>query len=462
MTELNLYNTLSRKIEPLYAADGHRLRHYCCGPTVYGPGHIGNFRTFLINDVLFRTARLAGLNPLYVRNLTDVDDKTIRDAQAAGQSLREFTDRWTQYFRKDCERLNMLPPEVEPRATEHITEQVELASRLAGSGHAYQGSDGSLYYQVSSFPGYGKLSGLSERDLKTQETTSAGARNLADEYDRDQVADFALWKSWKETDGDNAWDSPWGRGRPGWHLECSAMSMKYLGESFDLHTGGEDLCFPHHENEIAQSEAATGQPFVRHWMHTVFLLVDGKKMSKSLGNFYTVQDLVDKGFNPMAIRYALISGHYRKQLNFTLHTIEAAESALEKLAHVIGSVEESREVPEPRFSIFSEAWAQLCQDLNTAGALGALFAQLKHYERSNPEHRNGAAAILYALGLQLPKSGKKAAREVPEEVMELARERWEAKQSRDFTAADQIRERLKSLGWSVLDRKDGYDLQKSK
>jgi len=457
MSELRLFDTLSRRIKPLSPADRERFRFYCCGPTVYGPGHIGNFRTFLVNDILYRTAQLAGLNPYYVRNITDVDDKTIRDSQAAGEDLRSFTDYWMENFHRDCKRLNMLPPDREPRATDHIDEQIELIKILMKKGHAYQANDGSVYYRIDSFPGYGKLSHFAPENLRTQNTNSAGTQNLADEYEREQIADFALWKAHKESDGRNAWESPWGKGRPGWHLECSAMSMKYLGESFDLHTGGEDLCFPHHENEIAQSEAATGKPFARHWMHTVFLLVDGKKMSKSLGNFHTVEDLVEKGYDPATIRHVLISGHYRKQLNFTLHSLDAARSALEKLTHTVGEW-----VPElvnnPNFSIFEEAWNHLLDDLNIPAALGSLFGRLKDYDSTNAQHREGLNAILYAMGINTrEQAGDEVT--VPDDVRELAEKRWKAKQEKDFATADRLREEIQSQGWAVLDKKDGYEIK---
>ncbi len=458
MSGLHLFDSLTRQKRPLQPADGKRLRFYCCGPTVYGPGHIGNFRTFILNDVLYRVASLAGLNPYYVRNLTDVDDKTIRDSQAEGKGLRQFTDHWIEYFHEDCRRLNLLPPDCEPRATEHIEEQIALIQALQDSGHAYRGVDGSVYFKVDSFPDYGKLSHFDREALRSQKTNSAGTPNLADEYDREQIADFALWKTYKAADGDNFWESPWGKGRPGWHLECSAMSMKYLGQTFDLHTGGEDLCFPHHENEIAQSESVTGQPFAHHWMHVVFLLFEGKKMSKSLGNFYTVGDLLDKGYDPMAIRYVLLSGHYRKQLNFTEHSLESAKSALRKWSESTGPCQPKR--PEnPRFGIFEDAWNHLLDDLNTPAALGAVFSSLKKWDPENPEHRQGLEAILFAFGLNLEETTTESADEAPGDIRELAEARWQAKQSRNFAEADRLRAVIQSKGWSVLDRKDGYDLQ---
>ncbi|MGJ3241870.1 MAG: cysteine--tRNA ligase [Opitutales bacterium] len=454
---LRLYDTLTRETLPLRPADGQRLRCYTCGPTVYGPAHIGNFRTFVLTDVLIRTARVAGLKPYSVRNITDVDDKTIRDSQAAGEDLRRFTDRWTERFHADCERLNLLTPDAEPRATDHIDDQIRLIEALIGRGHAYA-SDGSVYFDVSSFADYGKLSHMDPAALQTQAETSGGRTNDADEYDREAVADFALWKAHKAEDGPVAWDSPWGRGRPGWHLECSAMSMRYLGESFDLHGGGEDLCFPHHENEIAQSEGATGQPFAAHWFHCVHLLVEGRKMAKSLGNFFTIEDLIDgEGYAPMEVRYLLLSGHYRQQLNFTKGGLQAARSALEKLGKVAGDRK-----PAPPFNdgwgVFANAWQALCNDLNTPAALGAFFAGLKTADLARPEDAAGLDKLLYALGLESTAPPGEAAPEAPAEVRQLAEERWAAKQAKDFATADRLRAQIVEMGWLVKDGKEAYTL----
>ncbi len=327
--KLQLHDTLTRQMLAVVPADGKTLRFYCCGPTVYGPAHIGNFRTFVAQDVFRRVVELSGTPTLHVRNITDVDDKTIRDSIKAGQSLTEFTQHWTKQFHADCAALNLLPPHVEPKATEHIPHQIRMIEDLIASGHAYAAADGSVYFRVASFADYGKLSHLEDRELRLG---AAQGANDSDEYTKDSLADFALWKAHKPEDGDNFWDSPWGRGRPGWHLECSAMSLEYLGEDFDLHSGGVDLIFPHHENEIAQSCCATGGQFARHWMHIAHLMVDGGKMSKSLGNLYTLDDLKHRGFTPAEVRYVLVSGHYRQPLNFTLHSLDAARAALMKLA----------------------------------------------------------------------------------------------------------------------------------
>ncbi|MDP0501225.1 MAG: cysteine--tRNA ligase [Verrucomicrobiota bacterium JB022] len=483
---IKLHDTLSREVKALEKRAGERYQLYVCGPTVYGPAHIGNFITFTRFDVLYRTLQVAGYEPYYVRNITDVDDKTIRRSLEEGLSLLQFTQRWTDKFHEDCGALNLLTPDVEPRATDHIKEQIELVEELLKKGHAYVGGDGSVYYRVTSFADYGKLAHFDPEQLRSQDTNSAGTANLADEYEREAVADFALWKAHKTEDGPNLWQGPkhpeTGKeiaGRPGWHLECSAMSMRYLGPSFDLHGGGEDLCFPHHENEIAQSEAATGQPFCRHWMHSTHLLVEGKKMSKSLGNFFTIDDLLEKGYSPAAIRLAFLQGHYRQQFNFTLSGIAAAQSGLEKLEKGLLPLLEKSGMSREEFGQlvppfagdlgeFENAWKALCHDLNTPAALGSLFSAVKRASKrieSADEARaalQGAATLLYALGIPLftAKEEEPEAVEVPAEIAELAEKRWQAKQSRDFAAADALRAELTAKGWQILDRKDGYDVVK--
>ena len=471
----SIHNTLSRRKEEL-APSGEFFGMYCCGPTVYGPAHIGNFRTFLAQDVLRRVLECSGMKVRHVRNITDVDDKTIRESRKLGISLSEFTKKWTDKFHADCEKLNMLPPSVEPRATEHIAEQLEMVSKLVENGHAYAAGDGSVYFKISSDPDYGKLSGLDRRSLATQSVNSAGEANLADEYERESVSDFALWKGRKEEDGDNFWKSPWGEGRPGWHIECSAMSTKYLGPTFDLHGGGVDLCFPHHENEIAQSECSTGlKPYVKYWFHSAHLMVEGAKMSKSLGNLYTLDDLISKGYSAQQIRYALIAGHYRQQLNFTFKGLDDAKSALSKLAKALGSALEKAGISEDGFkklikpeakiegTVFGGAWEALCDDVNVPKALGEIFAALPKLGNSK-ENLEAFGAVLYALGLD-PLAGSAAEAEgeekAPAEIAELARQRWEAKKARNFALADELRGKISALGWTVLDAKDGFSLKKA-
>lgn len=478
MEPIVLYDTMSRTLRELPPGKGGTFRFYVCGPTVYGPAHIGNFLTFIRFDVLYRLLKLAGYDPYYVRNITDVDDKTIQGALKEGLALEVFTDRWTRHFHEDCSRLNLLKPDEEPRATGHIAEQIALVERLLEKGHAYQGGDGSVYFRVAAFEGYGKLSHFDPEALRQQAVNSAGTVNLADEYERDSVADFALWKARKESDGGIFWESPWGPGRPGWHLECSAMSLKYLGTDFDLHGGGEDLCFPHHENEIAQSEAATCEAFARHWMHSVHLLVEGRKMSKSLGNFFILEDLVERGFQAPEIRLALLGGHYRQQFNFTLKGLEAARSGLDKLEAAVGRLLETaglesadwssfvRPVQPADWGAFGNAWQAFRRDLNTPAVLGALFSGAKQAAKTDDpvaarDALEAAGALFFALGIPLfSRTATEApAVQAPAEVLALAEARWAAKQERDFSRADELRKQLGEKGWLVLDRADGYDLQ---
>src|SRR5580658_9561710 len=320
---VRLFNTLTGAVDPLVPIDGEALRMYACGPTVYDYGHIGNFRTFLQIDVLRRFLLLTGTKVRHVMNITDVDDKIIRNAAALNLPIADYTARYERAFFEDLDALRVERPEIIARATEHIPRMVELIQKLAAAGAAYQAEDGSWYFRLASFPEYGKLS---KKDLSGMED---GARVDVDEYEKDSARDFALWKAAKP--GETSWETPIGRGRPGWHIECSAMAMEYLGDSFDLHAGGEDLMFPHHENEIAQSESVTHKPFARHWMHVRFLLVDGRKMSKSEGNFFTLRDLLLKGYKASAIRLALISVPYRHQLNFTFDGLIEATNAIERL-----------------------------------------------------------------------------------------------------------------------------------
>ena len=317
--ELKFYNSMTRQIEPFKTLNPGEVGMYTCGPTVYNYAHIGNFRAYLFEDFLRRTLEFAGNQVKQVMNLTDVDDKTIRGSQAAGQALKAYTKPYIEAFFADLKTLNVEPAAVYPAATDHIPEMLNLISALFDKGIAYKSDDGSVYFSVSKYENYGKLAHIDREAMRS------GVRINADEYEKEGVGDFALWKGWDEKDGDVVWDAPWGKGRPGWHLECSAMSMKYLGESFDLHTGGIDNLFPHHENEIAQAEAVTGKPFVHTWMHCAHLRVNGQKMSKSLGNFFTLRDLQEKGYTGREIRYVLLNAHYRQGLNFTFEQLPYGE-----------------------------------------------------------------------------------------------------------------------------------------
>ncbi len=461
---MRLFDTLSREARLLAPLDGRTFRFYCCGPTVYGPAHIGNFRTFVMQDVMRRALETGGMPTLHVRNITDVDDKTIRDSQAGGEKLEDFTKRWTERFHADCEKLNLLPPHIEPGAVEHIPQQIAMIEALVEKGHAYQSEDGSVYFRIASFPGYGKLSRLDARELELGKTQNT--RASSDEYEKDGLADFVLWKARRPEDGENFWPSPWGEGRPGWHLECSAMIREYLGDSFDLHSGGVDLVFPHHENEIAQSRCACGGDFSAHWFHVTHLVVDGRKMAKSLGNLYTLDDLAERGFSAMETRYVLIGAHYRKPLNFTIASLEAAQEALAKLAkgvrQLAAKVPEGTMLKSAEFGPFQTAWDALNDDLNTPGALGGLFTGLRDAVKLEGEAAAEALAgcnrMLKALGLVLPEVIDHAETEVPEEIRELAERRWAARQAKDWGTSDAMRDELASLGWAVKDGKDGYVL----
>lgn len=464
---LTLHDTLSRSPRAITPLDGKTLRFYCCGPTVYGPAHIGNFRTFVAQDVFRRVIEQGGLATLHVRNLTDVDDKTIRDSQKAGQSLTDFTQYWTEKFHADCAALNLLPPHVEPSAVAHIPHQIRMIETLIERGHAYATPDGSVYFKVASFADYGRLSHLEDRELKLGASSAASATD-SDEYTKDSLADFALWKGKKAEDGPNHWPSPWGEGRPGWHLECSAMSLEYLGEDFDVHGGGVDLIFPHHENEIAQSCCATHGKFARHWFHVTHLMVDGGKMSKSLGNLYTLEDLSARGYTPAEVRYVLISGHYRTPLNFTLHSLDAARQALQKLAKFDKALSEISgrvgEVTGSAPGLFANAWETLNEDLNVPGALGDIFGAINKTKPSTLSKDEAAATLegfhflLRALGLQLPVLVDESATEVPADIADLAEKRWRAKQSKDWAAADVLRKELDAAGWIIKDSKDSYQV----
>lgn len=486
---MRLHDTLTRAVRTLSPASEDGIyRLYCCGPTVYGPAHIGNFRTFTLQDVLRRALELefGAEKVLHVRNITDVDDKTIKRSQSEGKTLKEFTTYWTKKFHADCSALNLLPPHAEPKATEFILPADHLRCSMGGliqtlldKNLAYVAGDGSIYYRVNQFQEYGKLAHLDRERLMTQSTNSAGEANDADEYDREQASDFALWKARKDEDGDNAWDlalsiqnqSKTISGRPGWHIECSAMSMHYLGETFDLHGGGVDLCFPHHENEIAQSEGATGKTFCHHWFHTAHLMVESQKMSKSLGNLYTLADLQAKGYTPQELRYTLLSGHYRQPLNFTFHGLEAARSALAKMAKAVRKLTKTAGISDAQFAglhkgfrfddfdiLKAAATSVRDDDLNIPGALGHFFKALDTAgNTANVESvLREISAFLFLLGIQLPE--EQQAVDAPEDVKALAARRWEAKQSKNWAEADNLRAELATLGWQSKDRKDGYDL----
>jgi len=484
---LRLFNTLSGQLDDVTASDGKALRMYACGPTVYDYGHIGNFRTFLEVDVLRRFLLLTGVKVNHVMNITDVDDKIIRNAGQAGVSIAEYTKPYEAAFLEDLDALRVQMPEKIVRATEHIDRMVELIQKLEAEGAAYKTEDGSWYFRLAAFPGYGKLS---KKDLSGMED---GARVDVDEYEKDSARDFALWKAAKP--GEPAWDTAIGRGRPGWHIECSAMAMEYLGESFDLHGGGEDLMFPHHENEIAQSECATHKPFARHWMHVRFLLVDGRKMSKSEGNFYTLRDLLLKGYKASSIRLALISVPYRHQLNFTFDGLVEATAAIERLRTFQQRLSSAQLEPGATPELQTAAqkareiyFAALSNDLNTAEARAPIFDLVRAANTAIDQKQLKAAdrdAILAVLAdfdavfdvlvdhdaeatraalAWAEKAGRMsevapelvASQSLTDEAIDaLVAERTLAKKQRNFARADAIRNELTEKGVIIEDSREG-------
>jgi len=457
---LRLRNTITRNQEEFKPLDGNTVRMYACGPTVYDYGHIGNFRTFVSVDVLRRYLKYLGYDVHHVMNITDVEDKIIRGMLAAGKTLEEYTDFYTSEFLKDCEAMNIQRPETMPYATKHIPQMIDLMERLSSAEHTYQ-SDGSLYFSISSFPAYGRLSGLK------LEGNLAGARVDVDEYEKADARDFVLWKASKE-EGEPRWPSPFGEGRPGWHLECSAMSMQYLGESFDIHCGGVDLIFPHHENEIAQSEGATGKPFVHYWVHTEFLLVEGEKMSKSKGNYYTVRDLIEKGHSPVAIRYLLLSVPYRTQLNFTLDGLRGAETALEGLRNLRRRVAEfeGKEGSHTKVAqIVDDARkgfeAGMDDDLNTSRALASLFELRRDINIAmdagefGMEDRAAVLDLLERTDSVLGVLGEEQQQMLDPEIEAKIEERNNARRTRQFAKADEIRNDLAARGILLEDTPQG-------
>jgi cysteinyl-tRNA synthetase len=457
-----LHNSLTRRKEPFEPANGKTVLIYTCGPTVYGPPHIGNYRTFVFEDVLCRQLRYKGWEVHQVMNLTDVDDKTIREAAAAGMSLRDYTEQYARIFFEDLEALRVEPAWAYPRATETIPEMIELTERLLERGHAYV-LEGNVYFRISSFPGYGKLSGVKPTDSDAR--SRAYSRLESDEYEKEDAQDFALWKAAKP--GEPAWDSPWGPGRPGWSIECSAMAMKHLGETLDIHTGGVDNLFPHHENEIAQSEAATGRPFSRFWLHAEHLLVDGKKMAKSLGNFFTLRDLLDRGFSPLAIRHQYLTAHYRSQHNFTFTGLEQSAQAIgrlrdftDRLDALTPQTEAAGALSDTTAHCLSEFEAAMDDDLNVPAAMGKVF-ELMREANIGFDAGTISAADQGAVQDFVRRADSILAIIAHEkdlldaDVERLIEERVQARKDRDFTRADAIRDELAQAGILLEDTAQG-------
>lgn len=432
---------------------------YTCGPTVYARAHIGNFRTFLVSDLLHRYLKYLGYDVTWVMNLTDIDDKTIKGANAEGISLRDYTDKYIALFHEDRKIIGITDATMYPRATEHIPEMVKMVEDLVSAKHAYL-VDGSAYFKIDSFPSYGQLARLNMEEMRV------GERVASDEYEKEDVRDFALWKNWEEVDGPVAWDTSLGKGRPGWHLECSAMSLKYLGKGFDIHLGGVDLIFPHHQNEIAQTEGVTHEPLARYWVHSEHLLVDGQKMSKSLGNFFTVTDMLEKGWRPREIRYGLLSGHYRQRTNFQASGLDSIKQALARfeacavnLEHADGKggLPELRDIVARREQEFRDA---MDDDLNYPEALAAVFNFVREANTLCQEHKIGSEeralavatmkrfdSVLGFLSLDEAVADPEAA-----EIEALIEVRNEARKSKNWAEADRARDELTARGIILEDR----------
>ena len=464
-----IYNSLTRKKQEFQPLHEGKAGIYACGPTVYDYFHIGNARPFITFDVLRRQLEREGYEVTFVQNFTDIDDKMIRRANEEGITVKELADRFIGEYWKDAKALGIRPATFHPKATEHIPEIIALISRLIENGHAYATPGGDVYYRVSAFPGYGKLSGQ-----RTEDREIGASERLNVETDKESPEDFALWKAQKP--GEPAWESPWGMGRPGWHIECSAMSMKYLGETFDIHCGGKDLLFPHHENEIAQSEGATGKPYVHYWMHNGFINIDNQKMSKSLGNFFTIRDIA-KDFDLEAVRLFMLSAHYRSPINFSRDQIEAANASLNRLytardhLRFLQENGEKRPLNEEETAFtgrlkeyekrFDEA---MDDDLNTADALGAIFELVKDANVSLKDNASSAAAesalnSLNALCGVLGFLGKETD-ELPEEITAMMKERDEARKNKNWARSDELRAAIQAAGYILEDTKQGQKVRK--
>lgn len=461
---MHIYDTKLEKKVALTPADGETIKLYTCGPTIYNFAHIGNLRTYVFEDLLRRTILLSGMKIFHVMNLTDVDDKTIKASKEASLPLKTFTTQFKEAFFQDLRSLRIQPAEVYPAATDHIDEMIRIINSLIKQGYAYVKGEGNVFFRIAKFDEYGALSHLKLEGLQA----GASERIDSDEYDKENLSDFVLWKAYdKERDGDVYWEAPWGRGRPGWHIECSAMAMHYLGETLDLHVGGVDNIFPHHENEIAQSEACTGKCFSRHWMHSSHLVVDGKKMSKSAGNFYTLRDLLKKGYHGREVRYLLLTAHYRTQLNFTFEGLDGARHALRRIDDFIDRLHQLHTVLSTGMMIkpIIEKWQtqftqHLFDDLNIAPATAALFELIREINILIDKEqlgKNEAHEILEALKQFDLILGVMERDEVmiPDDVQKLFEERMAARKSKDWKRSDQLRDEIFARGFIVEDSRSG-------
>jgi len=449
---LKFYNTLTREKEIFTPINSPKVGFYSCGPTVYNYPHLGNYRAYIFADTLKRVLLYSGYKVKHIMNLTDIDDKTIRDSQKEGKTLKEFTEFYTEEFLKDNKALNILNPTKFTKASDYIDEMVKIIKKLLEKGLAYKSEDGSIYFDIKKFKNYGQLSHLT---LENQKENASG-RIKTDEYEKENANDFALWKAWDEKDGNVFWKTELGKGRPGWHIECSAMSMKNLGEQIDLHTGGVDNIFPHHENEIAQSEGATGKQFVKYWMHNEWVLVDNKKMAKSFQNFYTLRDIIKREINPLAYRFWLLMANYRTRVNFVWEALEGAETALKRLFGLYlelggSKIGEVHKEYQYKFKEYIE------DDLDTPRALSLLWDVFKDENISKADKK---ATILdfdkvFGLGFEKLKEEK-----IPEEIKKLAEEREQARKNKNFKKSDELRKEINSLGYEIKDTAEGQKINK--
>lgn len=467
--QLSLFNTESRELETILPVHSDHLSMYTCGPTIYDFAHIGNFRTYVFEDLLRRTLQFFGYSVVQTMNITDVDDKTLRGAIAKNISLKEYTDPYRKAFFEDLETLHIQKAEHYPAATEYISEMIHLIQGLLEKGCAYRSQNGSIYFKINSFPSYGRLSHLNLNELKV----NASGDNEADEYDKENIADFVLWKAYDPTrDGKIFWESPFGPGRPGWHIECSAMAMKLLGPTIDIHCGGVDNMFPHHENEIAQSESYSNQHFVRHWVHVEHLLVNHKKMSKSLNNFYTLRDLIKRGYTGEQVRFLLLSSHYRTQLNFTMQGLDAAAASLTRINDFITRLEEIRTPGETGAAtgLLAQADSDFCSaladDINISAALAVLFDLIRELNTlcdSNCLNHNDAQEVLQQLrkwDLVLAVFPPKKEEAIPEELQSLLDKRENARKAKNYALSDQLRKEIDVKGYRIEDTPNGARLKK--
>ena len=461
---LRFYNTLSKKIEKFNPISKDIVKIYTCGPTVYDMAHIGNFRTFLFEDLLKRFLIYKGYNVYHVMNITDVDDKTIKHAKKDRKLFQELTSKYSKQFMEDIEYLKIFPADVYPRATDHIEEMIQMIVKLEKDGIAYLSKDNSIYYQLSKDDGYGRLINLNLSKLKSTD------RIIKDEYSKENPQDFSLWKSWDSEDGDIFWDSPWGKGRPGWHIECSAMSIKYLGEHFDIHCGGVDNIFPHHENELAQSVSATNKPFVNYWMHSEHLQLKGGKMSKTEGNFYTISDLKSKGYLPEEIRFVMLSAHYRTKLSFSIEQCLEARPAIQRIASLYNRLINIANGNLDKYNLpieFQDFIKALDNDLDTPKALAIFFKWIRSINKKidnnqamNNKDINGSIQFLKIVdnifGLLIKEDSP------PDEIHSIVEEREVYRKAGDWEKADQLRDKIYSLGWVIEDKADGVSIKQKK